>query len=247
MLAATKNSSSKAMAHSRCSASVSPKNGGSSTLLHSLPKAKSSVVPGFMVQLAVKSSSGSGASTLPLFPSGMQLPLKVPTGFDSSSAQYSPKSSLPLCPATRWTGAMTAPPPLLAFFFATATGAAHSASTRTARTVKRRCLIASSLGGQYAQYLSPIRSVKSGRSELRRVTCPFSCDDLGDMDVAARNHVVEHGPRDGRPMLFAHGFGCDQTMWRYVWPEFAEDHRIVLFDLVGFGNSDLSARIPNRY
>ena len=67
------------------------------------------------------------------------------------------------------------------------------------------------------------------------------------MDVAARNHVVEHGPRDGRPMLFAHGFGCDQSMWRYVWPAFAEDHRIVLFDLVGFGNSDHSAWDPNRY
>jgi sigma-B regulation protein RsbQ len=48
-------------------------------------------------------------------------------------------------------------------------------------------------------------------------------------------------------MLFAHGFGCDQSMWRYVWPAFAEDHRIVLFDLVGFGNSDHSAWDPNRY
>jgi hypothetical protein len=48
-------------------------------------------------------------------------------------------------------------------------------------------------------------------------------------------------------MLFAHGFGCDQTMWRYVWPCFAEDHRVVLFDHVGFGESNLSAWSPDRY
>jgi sigma-B regulation protein RsbQ len=67
------------------------------------------------------------------------------------------------------------------------------------------------------------------------------------MEVLSRNHVVEHGPPGAQPMLFAHGFGCDQSMWRYVWPAFAEDHRIVLFDLVGFGNSDHSAWDPNRY
>jgi len=67
------------------------------------------------------------------------------------------------------------------------------------------------------------------------------------MGVLIRNHVVEHGPRDGRPMVFAHGFGCDQSMWRYVWPAFAESHRVVLFDHVGFGNSDHTAWDPNRY
>jgi sigma-B regulation protein RsbQ len=67
------------------------------------------------------------------------------------------------------------------------------------------------------------------------------------MEVLSRNHVVEHGPPDAQPMLFAHGFGCDQSMWRYVWPAFAEDHRVVLFDHVGFGNSDHSAWDPNRY
>ena len=67
------------------------------------------------------------------------------------------------------------------------------------------------------------------------------------MGVLTRNHVVEHGPRDAQPMLFAHGFGCDQSMWRYVWPAFEEEHRVVLFDHVGFGNSDHSAWDPNRY
>jgi sigma-B regulation protein RsbQ len=48
-------------------------------------------------------------------------------------------------------------------------------------------------------------------------------------------------------MLLAHGFGCDQSMWRHVVPAFADDHRIVLFDLVGTGSSDLSAWDPDRY
>src|SRR3954447_13504056 len=48
-------------------------------------------------------------------------------------------------------------------------------------------------------------------------------------------------------MLFAHGFGCDQNMWRDVWPAFADSHRIVLFDHVGAGHSDASAFDERRY
>jgi sigma-B regulation protein RsbQ len=48
-------------------------------------------------------------------------------------------------------------------------------------------------------------------------------------------------------MLFAHGFGCDQNMWRYVWPAFEDEYRIVLFDHVGSGSSDLSAYDSDRY
>src|SRR5215213_10151303 len=44
-----------------------------------------------------------------------------------------------------------------------------------------------------------------------------------------------------------HGFGCDQAMWRFVAPDFAVDHRVVLLDLVGSGNSDLSAYDPVKY
>ena len=61
------------------------------------------------------------------------------------------------------------------------------------------------------------------------------------MDVAARHNIVLRGNADGPPMVFAHGFGCDQNMWRYVWPAFEADHRVVLFDHVGAGRSDLSA------
>jgi sigma-B regulation protein RsbQ len=48
-------------------------------------------------------------------------------------------------------------------------------------------------------------------------------------------------------MLFAHGFGCDQNMWRYIAPAFADEYRTVLFDLVGAGDSDASAFDPARY
>jgi sigma-B regulation protein RsbQ len=48
-------------------------------------------------------------------------------------------------------------------------------------------------------------------------------------------------------MVFAHGFGCDQQMWRLVVPAFEDDHRIVLFDHVGAGGSDQSAFDRGRY
>jgi sigma-B regulation protein RsbQ len=67
------------------------------------------------------------------------------------------------------------------------------------------------------------------------------------MNVISRNHVNTLGAIQGQPMLFAHGFGCDQNMWRYIVPAFQELYRIVLFDYVGAGNSDLSAYSAERY
>ena len=64
--------------------------------------------------------------------------------------------------------------------------------------------------------------------------------------IQARNNVVIRG-HGTQPMLFAHGFGCDQTMWRFVTPAFEDDYRIVLFDYVGSGKSDWSAYDPERY
>ena len=55
------------------------------------------------------------------------------------------------------------------------------------------------------------------------------------------------GGAGGPTLLFAHGFGCDQSMWRLVTPAFERDHRVVLFDHVGAGGSDLSAWSPTRY
>lgn len=66
------------------------------------------------------------------------------------------------------------------------------------------------------------------------------------MDVLKRNNVVVKG-KGSQVMMFAHGFGCDQNMWRHVTPAFEENYKIVLFDHVGGGLSDLSAFIPTKY
>ncbi|MBZ9648509.1 alpha/beta hydrolase [Sphingobium sp. 3R8] len=50
-----------------------------------------------------------------------------------------------------------------------------------------------------------------------------------------------------RAMLFAHGFGCDQNMWRYVAPAFEQDFQTIVFDYVGAGASDLTAYDPQKY
>lgn len=62
-----------------------------------------------------------------------------------------------------------------------------------------------------------------------------------------RNNVTTHGIVDGQPMVFLHGFGCDQSMWGRIWPAFAADHRIVLLDHVGAGASDTSEYSSSRY
>src|SRR3954447_26956551 len=67
------------------------------------------------------------------------------------------------------------------------------------------------------------------------------------MGAMARHNVQVHGLPDAPAMLFAHGFGCDQNMWRHVVPAFAGDHRVVLFDHVGAGGADPAAWDPDRY
>lgn len=66
------------------------------------------------------------------------------------------------------------------------------------------------------------------------------------MSVAKRNNIQVRGSGP-RAMVFAHGFGCDQNMWRFVAPEFERDYRTVLFDHVGAGQSDLNVYDPARY
>lgn len=66
------------------------------------------------------------------------------------------------------------------------------------------------------------------------------------LNVLRRKNVKVTGSGE-RAMVFAHGFGCDQNMWRFVWPAFAEQYRIVLFDHVGCGNSDLNAYDAAKY
>lgn len=66
------------------------------------------------------------------------------------------------------------------------------------------------------------------------------------VDILKRNNVKVSG-RGERAMVFAHGFGCDQNMWRFVAPAFEEDFRVVLFDYVGSGQSDMRAYDPGKY
>ena len=66
------------------------------------------------------------------------------------------------------------------------------------------------------------------------------------MSIQRRNSVKVLGSGE-QVMVFAHGFGCDQNMWRFIWPAFAEEYRIVLFDHVGCGGSDLTAYNVDKY
>jgi sigma-B regulation protein RsbQ len=64
--------------------------------------------------------------------------------------------------------------------------------------------------------------------------------------IVRRNNIQVWGEGE-QPMVFAHGFGCDQNMWRYVTPAFENEYKIVAFDYVGAGKSDWSAYNPERY
>jgi sigma-B regulation protein RsbQ len=66
------------------------------------------------------------------------------------------------------------------------------------------------------------------------------------MAVSKRNNVKINGS-GSRAMLFAHGYGCDQAMWRYIEPAFRDGFRTVLFDHVGAGQSDLTAYSREKY
>jgi sigma-B regulation protein RsbQ len=64
--------------------------------------------------------------------------------------------------------------------------------------------------------------------------------------VLKRNNVKVLG-QGQQPMIFAHGYGCDQNMWRFITPAFEDRYKIVLFDHVGHGHSDAAAFDPSRY
>jgi sigma-B regulation protein RsbQ len=67
-------------------------------------------------------------------------------------------------------------------------------------------------------------------------------------DILARNNVrVISRTSSAATIVFAHGFGCDQRMWRFVQPSFERDYRCVLFDHVGSGRSELAAYDRRKY
>lgn len=66
------------------------------------------------------------------------------------------------------------------------------------------------------------------------------------MNITQRNNVKVTG--DGPiTMVMAHGFGCDQNMWRFMTPNYVDRYRVITFDLVGSGNSDLAAYDRDKY
>lgn len=65
-------------------------------------------------------------------------------------------------------------------------------------------------------------------------------------EIFQRNNITISGSGT-QPMLFAHGYGCDQNMWRFVAPAFEKTHKVVKFDHVGSGKSDASAYDFDKY
>lgn len=65
-------------------------------------------------------------------------------------------------------------------------------------------------------------------------------------EIIQRNNVKVLG-NGSKPMVMAHGFGCEQGMWQYILPAFQDDYQVILFDYVGSGESDISAYDPIKY
>ena len=66
-------------------------------------------------------------------------------------------------------------------------------------------------------------------------------------EILRRNNVRISGDPAARPIVFSHGFGCSQEVWRFVAPAFERDHRVITFDLVGAGGSDHAAYDRGKY
>src|SRR4051812_17128364 len=75
---------------------------------------------------------------------------------------------------------------------------------------------------------------------------PCLLDRSSAMNPVQRNNARLSG-RGSQAMVFAHGFGCDQNMWRFMVPAFEATHRIVLFDHVGAGGSDIASYDRQKY
>ena len=74
---------------------------------------------------------------------------------------------------------------------------------------------------------------------------PTSVDRV--VDALLRNAPRVSGLSDGQPLVFAHGFGCDSNMWRFIAPAYEEHFKVVTFDHVGHGRSSTAGYEPERY
>src|SRR5688572_24856139 len=82
---------------------------------------------------------------------------------------------------------------------------------------------------------------------LGKATRVQSGRDKPRMPSIRQRHNVHVSGQGTVPMMFAHGFGCDQNMWRYVAPAFERDYKVILFDYLGHGQSDCTAYDASRY
>ena len=65
--------------------------------------------------------------------------------------------------------------------------------------------------------------------------------------LRTNNVTVSGNPNAERTLVFAHGFGSDQTFWRFITPAYERDYRLVLYDITGCGGSDVMAFSQLRY
>lgn len=72
------------------------------------------------------------------------------------------------------------------------------------------------------------------------------CTISGEHDVFRRNNVSIFG-KGAQTLVFAHGLGGDQNMWRFVIPAFVEDYTIIAFDTAGAGGADLNQFDARKY
>ena len=93
---------------------------------------------------------------------------------------------------------------------------------------------------------NPVRLVLSTLA-VEILILPFFMEQFNSQpDILRRNNVTVFG-HGSQTMVFAHGFGCDQNMWRFVTPAFEEQYKIVLFDYVGAGKSEKEYYSYERY
>jgi sigma-B regulation protein RsbQ len=123
------------------------------------------------------------------------------------------------------------------------------AGVRSGRT---RCSRSEALGVEAWKqvHLAAVRRILLQRYAQRTgggaPVLPYALSREMNQNVLSRNNVRVIGS-GSQPIMFAHGFGCDQNMWRYIAPAFEDEYRIVLFDYVGAGKSDLAAYDADRY
>jgi sigma-B regulation protein RsbQ len=67
------------------------------------------------------------------------------------------------------------------------------------------------------------------------------------ISALSRNHARVSGALGATPIVFAHGFGCDQSMWTSVASSFESDHSVITYDHAGFGGTDLGGWDEQRH